>query len=104
MVAVLALLASLLALSAVHAGPVSSRQTGTAISIPHFNPLALLCLIPPLKNILCPAKGSAGLSIKTPLGTAQGAADISGVGRFSVKYASAARWQPSIMATQWELP
>ncbi|KIJ16980.1 hypothetical protein PAXINDRAFT_74662 [Paxillus involutus ATCC 200175] len=45
-----------------------------------------------------------GLSISTPLGTAQGVGDTAAVNRFAVKYASAQRWQPSTVATTWELP
>ncbi|KAK7040934.1 hypothetical protein VNI00_009530 [Paramarasmius palmivorus] len=62
------------------------------------------CQIPFLKHfIICPRAPVDGLSIQTPLGTAQGSF-ASGVNRFAVKYASADRWAPSTLVSSWQLP
>ncbi|KAH7889529.1 Alpha/Beta hydrolase protein [Phlebopus sp. FC_14] len=65
-----------------------------------------LChLIPYAPNFLCPRQTALGsVTVSTPLGSAQGVIDYPGVSRFAVKYASAERWQPSELATTWELP
>lgn len=71
--------------------------------------LSFLCSIKPLNVLLCGSnfKGSsngASVTITTPLGDASGVADTSSVGRFAVRYATAGRWQKSVIATKWELP
>jgi carboxylesterase type B len=73
--------------------------------IPSGNPLAILCKLPVIGNLLCPKQsGSSTLSVSTPIGTAHGTLDSSGVTRFAVRYASAERWAESSVATTWELP
>ncbi|KZT69793.1 alpha/beta-hydrolase, partial [Daedalea quercina L-15889] len=47
---------------------------------------------------------ASSTSVSTPIGTAEGAVDTSGVVRFAVKYGTADRWQASTVATTWELP
>ncbi|KAH8117062.1 alpha/beta-hydrolase [Phellopilus nigrolimitatus] len=66
--------------------------------------LSPLCSVKPL-NLFCPSKApSSSFSVSTPLGSASGVVDTSTVGRFAVRYASANRWEASVMATKWELP
>ncbi|KJA27151.1 hypothetical protein HYPSUDRAFT_35727 [Hypholoma sublateritium FD-334 SS-4] len=48
--------------------------------------------------------GSSSVTRVTPLGIAVGVLDPDGAYRFPVKYGSAARWQPSTVATSWGLP
>ncbi len=64
----------------------------------------LLCKIPILKTFLCPTGSSSAITRITPLGIAVGVLDPDGAYRFPVKYGSAARWQPSTVATSWGLP
>ena len=89
----------------VPAGPTSGTRQYHAIA----ELFSFLCSIKPLNFLLCGpiSKGlqnDASLTITTPLGDAQGVADSSTVARFSVRYATAHRWQESVMATKWELP
>ncbi|CAK5277677.1 unnamed protein product [Mycena citricolor] len=51
-----------------------------------------------------PLAARAGVSVSTPLGTAQGIVDADGAYRFAVRYATANRWGASSVATQWDLP
>ncbi|KZV65427.1 alpha beta-hydrolase [Peniophora sp. CONT] len=63
-----------------------------------------LCYLPFVPKTLCTSNTKRGsTTVSTPLGSATGVADGSGV-RFSVKYGSASRWAPSTVATAWELP
>ncbi|KAJ6617382.1 alpha/beta-hydrolase [Mycena sp. CBHHK59/15] len=48
--------------------------------------------------------GRSSASVSTPLGTAEGTSDVGGVNRFAVRYATASRWAPSTLATEWDLP
>lgn len=66
--------------------------------------LSILCEIKPLNKILCQKQGQSSVTVSTPLGSANGVADTSTVGRFAVRYASANRWQSAVMATSWKLP
>ncbi|KAI5119949.1 hypothetical protein M0805_002138 [Coniferiporia weirii] len=68
------------------------------------NLLSLLCSTNPLKLLCSSSKAPQSLTISTPLGFASGVADSTSVGRFSVRYATATRWQESVMAASWELP
>ncbi|KAJ3836843.1 alpha/beta-hydrolase [Lentinula raphanica] len=81
--------------------------TSTAFKSPTGNPLAILCKLPIVRLIdsLCPRETSSNThSISTPIGTAEGVVDVSGVNRFAVRYASAARWAESHISTTWALP
>jgi hypothetical protein len=83
------------------ASPVAYR----GISIPFGDPNKILCQLSILKKILCPpSHSSSDITKDTPLGTANGILDPQGAYRFSVKYASAARWAPSTVVTTWALP
>lgn len=105
MVAVRSLVSGLLLLGSTLASPVPSPSTnGIKLPFPPITPKGLLCQIPIVKDFLCPRQSSSGTSVKTPLGTAQGTADTSNANRFVVKYASANRWQASVMTTNWTLP
>ena len=76
------------------------------VTMPPYNWKTEICkLSPKIAKALCPRQTAGGTnSVKTPIGTAQGASDDAGATRFAVKYASASRWQPSTVATTWELP
>ncbi|KAH9832939.1 alpha/beta-hydrolase [Rhodofomes roseus] len=110
MVALLALVASLLALSSQTAAvPVDASRTSIAdLKFPSIPSGAWWCEYSPpwIQEFLCSRSLSTSLStsVSTPLGTAEGAVDTSGVVRFAVKYGSADRWQPSSVATVWALP
>lgn len=72
-------------------------------------PANLLCDIPFISQWICPrdsggSSTSSSLSVSTPLGTAEGTSDTSGVVRYAVRYGSADRWQPSSVVTSWALP
>ncbi|KAJ3556644.1 hypothetical protein NM688_g1915 [Phlebia brevispora] len=71
-----------------------------------ITPKGLLCglPIPIVQKLLCPRQGSTDPVVNTPLGTAHGVTGAENANRFAVKYATAARWQPSSIATSWELP
>ena len=70
--------------------------------------LSFLCNIRPLNFLLCgqhfPGPIDGSITISTPLGDATGSADSSAAARFAVRYATAGRWQDSVVATTWELP
>ncbi|KAH9857214.1 alpha/beta-hydrolase [Lenzites betulinus] len=78
----------------------------TAVHAPAYRWKTALCkLSPGIAKVLCPRQSpSNSVDVSTPIGTAKGTADSGGATRFAVKYASATRWQPSTLATQWELP
>ncbi|EJD02233.1 alpha/beta-hydrolase [Fomitiporia mediterranea MF3/22] len=44
------------------------------------------------------------VSVSTSLGNATGVPDTNSVTRFSVRYASADRWKPSVITSSWNLP
>jgi len=110
MVALLALVASLLALSSQTAAvPVDASRTSIAdLKFPSIPEGAWWCQYSPpwLQKLLCSRSlsTSSSTSVSTPLGTAQGIVDTSGVVRFTVKYGTADRWQPSSVAMAWDLP
>ncbi|KIJ69164.1 hypothetical protein HYDPIDRAFT_172623 [Hydnomerulius pinastri MD-312] len=107
MVALYALLSSLLLASPAIASPVPSTNPDSRLSFPIFDQawVKYCHFFPYAPKFLCPRQGNTGgLSISTPLGSAQGVLDTAAVSRFAVKYASAERWQPSTLATTWELP
>lgn len=66
----------------------------------------LLCRFPLIKEWvpLCPRQNGVAVNVVTPLGIAAGVNVGSGATRFAVKYASAARWERSAVATTWQLP
>ncbi|KAJ7075607.1 alpha/beta-hydrolase [Mycena belliarum] len=75
--------------------------------------VALIHLLASLAGITCVTRaiptagnksGAVSVSTVTPLGLAQGALDVDGANRFAVRYAKAARWAPSTIVTEWELP
>ncbi|EIW60289.1 alpha/beta-hydrolase [Trametes versicolor FP-101664 SS1] len=76
------------------------------IAFPPYRWKTELCkLSPRISQVLCPRDSAANAAtVSTPIGTAQGTADDAGATRFAVKYASVTRWQPSALATKWELP
>ncbi|KAJ7057293.1 alpha beta-hydrolase [Mycena amicta] len=43
-------------------------------------------------------------SVSTPLGTAQGVVGVRGATRYAVRYATANRWEESVIASSWQLP
>ncbi|KAL0946816.1 hypothetical protein HGRIS_012985 [Hohenbuehelia grisea] len=86
----------------VDASPV--RRTSIHFQFPPVNTNRLLCKIPVIRQILCPRGGSNPLNVQTPIGQASGTLDVDGAIRFSVKYASAARWQPSTQVNTWAFP
>lgn len=75
------------------------------INFPLYRWKSELCkLSPRLAKILCPRDTPTGsVSVSTPIGTAEGTSDDAAT-RFAVKYASASRFEPPTLATQWELP
>ncbi|KAI0822822.1 alpha/beta-hydrolase [Trametes gibbosa] len=76
------------------------------VNFPPYRWKTELCkLSPRLARALCPRQSpSNSVDVSTPIGTAHGTADSGGATRFAVKYASVTRWQPSTLATQWDLP
>lgn len=74
------------------------------LTIPHINPLDILCQLPIACNFLCPPAALSATTRATVLGTANGASDPLGAYRFAVKYASAPRWGSSNIVTTWNLP
>ncbi|ETW86173.1 Carboxylesterase [Heterobasidion irregulare TC 32-1] len=106
MVALTAVLVTLLLVSSTVTSPVPSQtfSVGDRLPFPPFDPRGLLCHLPIIKKALCPRQAPSGLSVKTPIGIALGTTLSSGAARFSVKYGSAQRWQLSSVASDWELP
>ncbi|KAF7337962.1 Carboxylic ester hydrolase [Mycena venus] len=102
------LLACVSPLSSVAAPLEGLTTTASFKGTPVFPPInyGLLCELPILQGICTrvAAKGSSGIQVTTPIGTAQGVADGSGANRFAVKYASATRWAASTVATKWAFP
>lgn len=94
----LAVIAVFSLFSSVLAIPIQS------IIIPPFDPTKILCQLPWVPKCLCPATGTSTITRSTALGLASGTTDVDGAYRFPVKYASAARWKPSVLATGWSLP
>lgn len=66
--------------------------------------LAFLCSYKPLKFLCSSPKAAKTVTVSTPLGPATGVADSPTVGRFAVRYATAARWKDSVMVTKWQFP
>lgn len=81
-----------------------TQPSGSGIVPPLGDPKRILCQLPILKKFLCPSATNVVVSKTTVLGSAPGVMDSDGALRFSVKYASAARWQPSTVVTSWNLP
>ena len=70
-------------------------------SLPHV-PRLNLCNIPSISSFVC--KNNEVQLVATPMGLARGVQTTAGAVRFSVKYATAARFQPPVLATSWTLP
>ncbi|PCH37718.1 alpha/beta-hydrolase [Wolfiporia cocos MD-104 SS10] len=111
MVAFRSLVVSLLVAAPTWALPLVSRSKIPELKFPPVVSGNVFCNvpIPIIQAVLCPRDTSASsasttTSVSTPLGTAEGAADTSGVTRFAVRYGSADRWQPSSVVTAWEFP
>jgi hypothetical protein len=102
-ISALAILSSLLLASPSQASPVSPPVLSSLPSIA-FKSWFCQLVHATLAYELCLKEGSTAISVNTPLGSAQGVVDVSGVNRFVVKYASAERWCSSSVATAWELP
>ena len=71
--------------------------------------LSFLCNIKPLNIFLCGnnfkgSKDGTSFTVSTPIGDATGVANTPAAARFAVRYATAGRWQESVMETKWELP
>ncbi|KAF8831006.1 hypothetical protein HHX47_DHR1000022 [Lentinula edodes] len=96
----------LLLVSSTFGAPASI--VSTAFKSPSDDPWAILCklsIVRLIANGLCPRQSSSSVvSVSTPAGIAEGAVDLSGVNRFAVRYASAARWAESQVSTTWALP
>ncbi|KAF8163428.1 Alpha/Beta hydrolase protein [Crassisporium funariophilum] len=84
--------------------PVSFAAPPRPVIVPHGDPRSILCQLNIFKKFLCPPTGTSALNRATSMGTAQGTDDPNGSYRFPVKYASAARWQPSTVVSTWGLP
>jgi hypothetical protein len=89
--------------SPILAFPAYIRDSHNSIFVPRPNPSKFLCGCGQFSPRLCPSQGDS-LDILTPLGIAHGVADPDGALRFTVRYAQAARWQPSSVVTAWDLP
>ncbi|KAI6045597.1 Alpha/Beta hydrolase protein [Pisolithus marmoratus] len=93
--------------SLVLAGPVPSQEQNTRLFSPSFNGFwANICsYLPHSVKIFCARDGDTQCpTTPTPFGSANGVVNTPFVNRFVVRYASAQRWQPSTMATTWQLP
>ncbi|KAJ6618866.1 Alpha/Beta hydrolase protein [Mycena sp. CBHHK59/15] len=84
------------------AATINANALKGTLQFPPIN-YGLLCSLP-IIDVLCARVSSSATRVTTPLGVAQGTADLSGASRFAVKYASAARWATSTVATKWQLP
>ncbi|KAG2019995.1 carotenoid ester lipase [Coprinopsis cinerea AmutBmut pab1-1] len=74
------------------------------IGLARVDPKTILCQISFVDRWLCPEGGLNQYSRVTPIGTASGVMDPDGAIRYSLKYANAARWQPSTLVNTWTLP
>ncbi|KAL4067786.1 Alpha/Beta hydrolase protein [Scleroderma yunnanense] len=90
--------------SLVLASPVPPQDQDTQLWGPSLNRVRSNYLTCTPKFLSPPGAITQGLTIHTPLGPAYGVINTPSVNRFVVKYASAQRWQPSTLATTWELP
>jgi hypothetical protein len=88
-------LLSLLCISAAFAIPVDHARS---LLLPRLN----LCNIPPLSCFAC--KNDEVQLLTTPMGLARGVQTTAGAVKFTVKYATAARFRPPVLATSWILP
>ncbi|KZT09783.1 alpha/beta-hydrolase [Laetiporus sulphureus 93-53] len=106
MVALISLVAALLVVTPSSAVPFGSQSGIPKLKFPDLGSSSFWCNIPILDKLMCPrgTLATSNTSVSTPLGTAQGVIDTSGVVRFAVTYGSADRWEPSFVATLWELP
>lgn len=85
------LLVSVFSVNLVAASPLSSRQSSVGSSHP------ILCRLPILQLLFCHVQ--TPITVNTPLGTAHGIQVSNNVAKFTVKYASAQRWEPAVQAT-----
>jgi len=88
----------LLWVSAVLAIPTHVHNARSESLVPRLN----LCNLPPISAFLC--KNNEVQLVATPMGLARGVQTTTGAVRFSVKYATAARFRPPVLATSWTLP
>jgi hypothetical protein len=102
MVALFTLLASVLLAVPALAAPARLPGAGQAPKYPRLPP-GLLCDIPFIDKLFCPVPRASTKTLKTSVGTAAGVLDGSAY-RYVVRYASAARWAQSKIATTWTLP
>lgn len=94
-----------LAVFAGASSAVVAAPTTSALRVPCVDPKAVLCKLPFINQHLCPRGGTSdGKTVKTTLGNAAGVLDEEGAYRFTVKYANAARWKDSTLATTWKIP
>ena len=78
-----------------------------AFALPtHVDNARSLSLVPRLDTCNSPliSKSDEVQQVSTPMGLARGVQTTPGAVRFSVKYATAARFQPPVLATSWTLP
>ena len=87
-------------LHSTFASPVSSHNVVARAGMPPII-TGLLCLL--FGRCVDTYKPGSVVNISTAVGSATGVVDSSAV-RFPVKYASADRWQPSVMSSSWILP
>jgi hypothetical protein len=91
-------LLALLWASAALAAPAHVDNTRSLSLFPRYD----LCDIPLISYFAC--NGNAVQLVTTPMGLARGVQAAAGAVKFTIKYATAARFQPPVMATSWALP
>lgn len=64
----------------------------------------VFCQLPILNILLCPGTNSSTVDIHTDIGIASGTPGSAGAIRFTVRYATAKRWESSIPSSVWSLP
>ena len=89
---------SFLWLSAALALPTHVHNARSLSLVPRF----YICSIPIISSFVC--KNNEVQLVYTPMGLARGVQTTAGAVRFPVKYATAARFQPPVLATSWTLP
>ena len=89
---------SLLWLSAAFALPTHFHNTRSLSLVPRL----YICSIPIISSFVC--RNNEVQLVYTPMGLARGVQTTPGAVKFSVKYATAARFQPPVLATSWTLP
>jgi len=89
---------SLLWLSVAFALPTHVHNARSVSLVPRL----YICSIPIISSMVC--KNDEVQLVYTPMGLARGVQTTRGAVRFSVRYATAARFRPPVLATSWTLP